>query len=321
MDRTVTYSASICIPLCRECANLCSYCGFVAPGDGLIPTAQMEALIRRGALQGAREALLMSGEGVEGLADLKRKLTERNYKSLVEFAADAALRALKRGLLPHTNIGVLEEEELAALKEVNASMGLMLENVNESFGRRVHPGKRIRRRLDTIAAAGRLEIPFTTGILVGLGETQADRLKSLEALAALSEAHDHIQEIIIQNYVPNQRSTIVRQRLGLAEYEELIKTSRSLMPAVPVQVPPNLNPHWLDCVRFGARDLGGISTQPDLVNPGRPWRPAAWYSRVLEAAGYRLVRRLPVYERFIERGWTSPAIRRVISDAKRSMAS
>jgi FO synthase subunit 1 len=321
MERTVTYSASICIPLSRECANLCGYCGFVEPGDGLVSTAKMEALIRRGALQDASEALLMSGEGLDGNALVMDKLAERNYSSLTEFAADAARRALKRGLLPHTNIGVLDEEELSVLKPVNASMGLMLENVNEAFGRRVHPGKSIRQRLETIAAAGRLEIPFTTGILVGLGESQADRLESLEVLAALSETYDHIQEIIIQNYVPNRRSTIARLRLGLAEYEELISVSRSLMPAVPVQVPPNLNPNWLDCVRFGARDLGGISTQADLVNPGRPWRPAAWYGRLLEAAGYRLLRRLPVYERFIRRGWFSPAVGEVLLHAKRSLAS
>jgi FO synthase subunit 1 len=267
------------------------------------------------------EILLMSGEGLESLPGPKRQLAERNYPSLVEFAADVARRALKRGLLPHTNIGVLTEEELEHLKPLNASMGLMLENANEGFGRKVHPGKSISRRLETIAAAGRLQIPFTTGILVGLGETQGDRLKSLETLATIHDAYGHLQELIIQNYVPNTRSTIARHRLRLGEYEELISVSQRLMPDVPVQVPPNLNAHWLDCVRFGARDLGGVSTQPDSVNSARPWQPSAWYGRVLEEAGYRLVRRLPVYQRFIERGWVSPAVSEVIFHVQRSVAS
>lgn len=263
----------------------------------------------------------MSGEGLEGLPGLRRRFSERNYSSFVEFAADIARRSLKRGLLPHTNIGVLTEEELAVLKPLNASLGLMLENANEDFGLKVHPAKSISRRLETITAAGRLQIPFTTGILVGLGESGEDRLKSLETLAVIHDDYGHLQEIIIQNYVPNRRSTIARQRLSLGDYEELIAVSRRLMPDVPVQIPPNLNAHWLDCVRLGARDLGGISTQPDTVNPGRPWRPEAWYGRILEKAGYRLARRLPVYERFIERGWVSPAVSEVIFHVQRSLAS
>lgn len=321
MEKTVTYSASVCVPLSRECANLCGYCGFVSPGGGLISTGEMEAIIRRGALQGAGEALLMSGEGLDSMAEIRRLLAERSYGSMAEFAADAARRALKRGLLPHTNIGPLSAEELKLLKPVNASVGLMLENANEAFGRRVHPGKSIRRRVETIEEAGRLQIPFTSGILVGLGESRADRLESLETLAALNDRYGHLQEVIIQPYVPNPRSTVVRLKPSLSDYKELIALSLKLMPEVPVQVPPNLNPHWLDCVRFGASDLGGISTQGDFVNPGRPWRPAAWYASILKEAGFTLSRRMPVYERFIERGWMSPAVGEVISHVKRQVAS
>lgn len=321
VDRTVTYSASVCVPLSRECASLCGYCGFVSPGDGLISASEMEAIMRRGALQGAGEALLMSGEGLDGMPEIRRLLAERSYGNMAEFAADAARRALTRGLVPHTNIGPLSEEELRLLKPVNASLGLMLENADEAFGRGVHPAKSIRRRIETIEAAGRLQIPFTSGILVGLGECRADRFQSLERLAALNDQHGHLQEVIIQPYTPNPRSTVVRLRLGPSDYKELIAFSLRLMPEVPVQVPPNLNPHWLDCVRFGARDLGGISTQGDFINPGRPWRPAAWYGRILKEAGFTLNRRLPAYERFIERGWVSPAVGEVISHVKRQVAS
>ncbi len=321
MDRTVTYSASVCIPLSRACANRCGYCGFRDPAAGLIGAAQAEAILRRGALEGATEVLLMSGEGLEDLARPSRELAERSYSSPVEFAYDVARRALKRGLLPHTNIGPMTEEELQRLKPVNASMGLMLENANEAFGRRVHPGKSVRARLDTITAAGRLAIPFTTGLLLGLGETQADRLQSLEVLAALQATYGHLQEIIFQPFVPNRLSTIARQRVPLADFAELVRVSLELMPGVTVQVPPNLTPHWLDVVRFGARDLGGLSTRPDLVNPGRPWKPAAWYGRLLAEAGWRLVRRLPVYPRFIEQGWVSPAVVEVIDHVERRLAS
>ena len=319
--RTVTYSSSLGVPLTRACVNLCRYCGFAEPEAGLISTAHLEAMLRGGAVEGAVEALLMSGEGSDDISLVRRQLAERGYGSMASFAADIALRALKRGLLPHTNIGVLKQEDLEMLKPVNASLGLMLENVNEEFGRLVHPGKSIAERLETIAAAGRLQIPFTTGILVGMGESQGDRLKSLEALAALNDSYGHLQEIIIQNYVPNRHSTVVRQRLSMREYEELIAASLSLMPDAAVQIPPNLNARWLDCVRAGARDLGGISTQTDLVNAFRPWQPAAWYAGLLEAAGYRLVRRLPVYDRFIERGWLSPAVAEVTAYVQRSVAS
>ena len=309
MEGWVTYSKSITIPLSRACLYYCLYCAFREDGVGLIPGGELDRLIYRARMDGYSEALLMSGERPEGRDEVREELKALGFKDFIDFALALSFRLLKEGLLPHTNIGCLNYEELERLKEANASMGLMLENINAEFGKRVHPQKDISARLKTIESAGMLKIPFTTGILIGLGESQEDRINSLKAIAETHKRYGHIQEIIIQPYTPNSRSRLIPHPPAFEELIELVVTSRRIMPDVVVQIPPNLTPRWLELIPYGAGDLGGISKEGDLINPENPWEGEEDYARLLMERGYRLKRRLPIYKRFYKMGWYSKAVK------------
>jgi len=250
-------------------------------------------------------------------------------------------RALERGLLPHTNLGVLSGEDLARLREVTASQGLMLESISERLMETVHAGsptKHPARRLETIRTAGELKIPFTSGILVGIGESETERMESLEALAAVHAEHGHIQEVILQNFVPHQRyygeepaqiaDEAAREywRTGVADgrpelplpewacpvdiddMKRLIAETRRLMPDVGIQIPPNLADWWGELVAAGATDLGGLSANGDHISPEHPFPSPHQVRKQLQADGYALTERLCVYPQYIDPEWISPAV-------------
>jgi FO synthase len=208
MRRRVTYSRNLTLSLSRTCQCHCKYCAFATHRAHLYAPEEVLAIVDGAARRGIKELLVLTGERPEVNGDVAAKLAEYGHSDFTAYVAWACERALERGILPHTNLGVLSGEDLARLREVTASQGLMLESVSERLMETVHAGsptKHPRRRLETIRAAGALRIPFTSGILVGIGEREQERIASLEALAEVHSEYGHIQEVILQNFVPHQR--------------------------------------------------------------------------------------------------------------------
>ncbi len=299
--RAVTYSRSITLVLTHDCPWHCRYCGFRSDGEGLLSDGEMERIIREAQQGGAREALLISGERPGGMPHIQEELAWRGYGDFWEFANRVAERCAEAGLFPHGNFGRMTEEELVRLRPNFVSMGMMLESVRDHS--ECAPEKKVAGRIAGMEAAGRAKVPFTSGILVGWGESQASRLQSLEVLAEIHSKHGHLQEILIQRYVPNAGS---RWSAGVAptlsEYAEMMQAWRDWAPGVAIQIPPNLEPRWVDLLHE-LDDLGGISWARDEVNPSRPWEQVGLYEKRCEAKGRKLVERLPVYQSHSTREW------------------
>ena len=311
--RAITYSPSLTIPLTHDCPWDCAYCGYRSDRSGLVTGEEFERLLALARRQGATEVLFLSGEVPDTMPHLREELGRRGHGSFIDFTRWACERVLEAGMLPHTNIGALSQAQFEALGPVNASMGLMLENVEDAFNRTVAPQKSAAGRLRAIEAAGRARVPFTSGILVGLGESHASRLRSLDALADVHARHGHLQEIILQNYVPNARSRLptAPPPPSLEEMVDLVRHWRSVAPGVPVQIPPNIQPHWEALLPL-VDDLGGISAEGDLVNFEHPWDPPTRYAEACARHGLGLRHRWAVYDAYVERGWVSGRVREVI---------
>jgi 7,8-didemethyl-8-hydroxy-5-deazariboflavin synthase CofH subunit/7,8-didemethyl-8-hydroxy-5-deazariboflavin synthase CofG subunit len=293
--KVLTWSASYTVDITYRCAKRCGYCEYRSEDGGLIPWETIDAQLDEAAGLGVREILVMSGEQPWLLPDLELS----DEVAFVDRVAEVCARALDRGLLPHTNVGLLTAESLARLKPLNVSMGLMLETGTDDI--RAHAnggGKRVVDRLRHIEAAGRLRIPFTTGILVGIGETAEHREHALRLIADVQGRHGHIQEVIIQNFVPKP-GTPMGDLPGadLATMRETVRTARRVLPgSITIQVPPNLlDRDWTLLVEDGARDLGGISVNGDSVSPAQRWEPVEVLRRRARDIGYALHERLPVY--------------------------
>jgi FO synthase len=208
MRRRVTFSRNLTLSLSRTCQCYCKYCAFATHQAHLYSPPQVLEILDGAARRNVKELLVLTGERPEVHPEVAARLADYGHADFTGYVAWVCERALERGMLPHTNLGVLERDDLARLREVTASQGLMLESISERLMETVHAGtptKHPRRRLATIAAAGELKIPFTSGILVGIGESEQERIQSLEAIAELHERHGHIQEVILQNFVPHQR--------------------------------------------------------------------------------------------------------------------
>src|ERR687888_947401 len=204
--RRVTFSRNFTLSLSRTCRCYCKYCAFATHRPHLHEPEEVEALLDRAARRRIKELLVLTGERPEVNPHVAARLRELGHPDFVSYVAWVCERALERGLLPHTNLGVLSREDLARLREVTASQGLMLESVNPDLvAHQGSPTKHPAHRLETIRAAGELRIPFTSGILVGIGESPEERMASLEALAAVHADFGHLQEVILQNFVPHRR--------------------------------------------------------------------------------------------------------------------
>jgi FO synthase len=204
--RRITFSRNYALSLSRTCRCYCKYCAFATHGAHLHPPEEVERQLDEAARRGCKELLVLTGEKPELNPTVAGWLHEYGHDDFTSYVVWACERALERGLLPHSNLGVLTKEELARLREVNASLGLMLESVSERLMETVHAGSPTKHpacRLETIEAAGELRIAFTSGILVGIGESEQERFASLEALAAVQRRYGHIQEVILQNFVPH----------------------------------------------------------------------------------------------------------------------
>ncbi|MFW5928984.1 MAG: 7,8-didemethyl-8-hydroxy-5-deazariboflavin synthase subunit CofG, partial [Halobacteriota archaeon] len=265
----------------------------------------VDEVLERGVEAGCTEALFSFGTRPEVYPSVHEGLREHGHETAVDYLFECCERALDRGLLPHSNPGLLEHDEIERLREVNASMGLMLETTAEVDAHRGFESKTPWRRLRHLDDAGRLDVPFTTGLLVGLGETWRDRVESLLALRDVHRRHGHVQEVIIQNVVSNERSDYERPSFDVVA--RVVRLARSILPDdVEIQVPPNLTPRVPDLVRLGVGDLGGVSpVTVDHVNPDYAWPAIERLRDVAGEAGASLVERLPVYETYLTEGWCS----------------
>ena len=256
---------------------------------------------------GATEALFTFGERPEESPVFRERLAAIGYSSTVDYVLELCKIAVEYNLLPHTNAGALSYAELRKLQPYNASMGLMLETTALL---RVHdnsPGKNPVFRLRTIENAGMLKIPFTTGILVGIGEKLYDRRESLEAIKKLHERHDHIQEVIIQPFYPKPNTPMKNHPSpSIDDMKRTVYMARQILPEeIAIQIPPNLSP--LELIRNGATDLGGISSQTiDYINPEATWPTEADMRAGIYPIPLR--ERLPIYPRFVRMGWYSSEI-------------
>ena len=304
----VTYSPKVFIPLTMLCRDKCGYCTFAQPPARLerpyLEPEEVLAIARHGASQGCHEALFTLGERPELRYPIAQEwLAERGYDSTVDYlVAMCRLVRDETGLLPHANAGALFEDELAALREVSPSQGMMLESLNEDLlCHRGCPDKEPQRRLQTLSTAGALKIPFTTGLLIGIGESLDDRI---EALCAIRDSHNefgHIQEVIIQNFLP---------KLGTAmhssppcppdEYLHAIALARLILPSeIHLQAPPNLSDEFGGLLLAGIDDWGGVSpVTADHVNPERPWPDLERLEEVTNAYGFNLAPRLTIHPEF-----------------------
>jgi FO synthase len=322
----ITWSPKVFIPLTMACRDRCGYCTFAKPparlASAYLGPDEVLAIARAGAEAGCHEALFTLGERPEERYPSARDwLQHRGRSSTVEYLAEAcSLVRDQTGLLPHANAGALSAEELALLRPVSASQGMMLESLRDDLScHHASPDKAPGRRLATIEEAGRLSIPFTTGILVGIGEDEADRLAALEAIAAAHRRWGHVQEVIVQNFLPKP-GTAMHAAPPCPEQDHVRAVALArlvLPPEVHVQAPPNLATDLSRLLAAGIDDWGGVSPlTPDHVNPERPWPAHQMLEKATEAAGFVLAPRLAIYPSFAaepER-WLDPAMRFLVLD-------
>ncbi len=305
----VTYSPKVFIPLTMLCRDRCGYCTFAQPPARLDrPYLDLDDVLEiavAGATSGCHEALFTLGERPEERYPVAAQwLRDHGYDSTVHYltVAAEAVRA-ETGLLPHANAGALYPDELAALRAVAPSQGMMLESlVPDLAAHRGSPDKVPERRLATLEAAGELAIPFTTGILVGIGETRADRIAALEAIAASHARHGHVQEVIVQNFLPKAGTAMHRAApCDPDDFVDAIALARLILPPeVHVQAPPNLSDDFGHLLDAGIDDWGGISpVTADHVNPERPWPALDRIRAVTEAHGHTLAPRLTAHPAWV----------------------
>lgn len=323
----VTYSPKVFIPLTMLCRDRCGYCTFAkAPARLVSPYLSIDevlAVARSGAAAGCHEALFTLGERPElRYPSAARWLEEHGFGSTVEYLVHACAVVLEEtGLLPHANGGALFQDELASLRPVTASQGMMLEALDDRLdAHRRSPDKAPSRRLATLEAAGRLSIPFTTGILVGFGETRHDRLVALQAIAEAHRRHGHVQEVIVQPFLPKPGTAM--RRHPTCPREELlwsIAAARIILPGdVHLQAPPNLSDDLAGLLSAGIDDWGGVSpVTVDHVNPERRWPELRKLEAVCRASGRELAPRLTVYPTFAHTPgrWLDPAVRPAVLGA------
>jgi len=304
----VTYSPKVFIPLTMLCQDRCGYCTFAQPPARLdspyLDPEQVLAIAQAGADAGCHEALFTLGERPELRYPAAQEwLREHGYETTIEYlVAMAEMVRDKTGLLPHANAGALHDDELVALRRVSPSQGMMIESLNADLEcHRGSPDKTPERRLATLEAAGRLSIPFTTGILVGIGESRQDRIDALEAIAASHERHGHVQEVIVQNFLPKDGTAMHKAPPCPADdYLEAIALARLILPtSIHLQAPPNLSDDFGPLLAAGIDDWGGVSPiTADHVNPERPWPALDRIREVTEDAGFELAPRLTIYPEF-----------------------
>ena len=309
----VTYSRKVFIPLTNLCRDYCGYCTFRRNpghlGAHTMTPDEVMSVVRAGEKMGCTEALFSLGDKPElAFPEMRETLGRMGYKSTLHYLEAMCEVVLREtSLLPHPNPGLLSAEWIARLAKVSPSMGLMLETTNASLlvpgaAHDNAPDKVPAKRLRTIEEAGKQNVPFTTGLLIGIGETPEDRVDTLLAIRELHRRYGHIQEVIIQNF--RAKPEIPMRDWPEPTQSEMMRTiavARLLMPDVNIQAPPNLSaPYYDELLDAGINDWGGISPlTPDFINPEKPWPHLLQLKLRTEAKGYLLRQRLPVYAEFV----------------------
>jgi FO synthase len=338
MRRRVTFSRNLTLSLSRTCVSHCKYCAFATHKPHLHEPDEVERLLDGAARRRVKELLVLTGDDPGHHPGVRERLTRLGFDDFVAYVVWCCERALERGILPHTNLGALSRDDLARLREVTASQGMMLESLRDDLvAHQGSPTKDPALRLATLEAAGELRIPFTSGILVGIGESEEDRMEALAALAHLHERYGHLQEVILQNFVPHPRYygaepgeiAAEAQRgerapgealelpawaseIRLDDLRRLVRECRRLMPDVGIQIPPNLSDWWLALVAEGATDLGGLSANGDHISPEHPFPSVHEMRKRLASEGHALTERLCVYPQYMDADWLEQGVLDVI---------
>jgi 7,8-didemethyl-8-hydroxy-5-deazariboflavin synthase CofG subunit len=314
--RTITYSRKVFLPLTNLCRDDCGYCTFKRdpgePGAHTMSLDEVLAVCEAGARLSCKEALLSLGDKPEArFPEHRAWLGHHGYRTTLEYVRAAAEAIVRHTpLLPHANPGLMTERDLLALRESNVSVGLMLETAADRLAapggpHDRAPDKRPQLRLRTLEAAGRVGIAFTTGILIGIGETRAERVDALLAIRSVHARYGHVQEIIVQNFRAKPGIPMARQpEPDLEELRRTIAAARLLFgPAMNIQAPPNLSPGaYPALVAAGLNDWGGVSPLTiDYINPEAPWPHLTALARGTAAAGAELRERLAIYPEFVNR--------------------
>jgi len=341
----VTFSRNVTLSLSRTCVSHCKYCAFQTHQTHLHTPDEVTALLDRAVKRQVKELLVLTGDDPAHHPGVRARLAELGFADFVAYVAWCCEQALDRGLLPHTNLGALSRSELARLREVTASQGLMLESTRDDLvAHQGSPTKDPKLRLQTIRWAGELKIPFTSGILLGIGETREDRVDALRALAEVHAEYGHLQEIILQNFVPHRKyygeepadiATEAAERfwrtglrevggrdavrvpawaspVSLDDLIDVIGVAQELLPGVGIQVPPNLSEHWPELVAAGATDLGGLSSNGDHISPEHPFPSPHQVRKRLAQDGVALTERLCVYGRYLDPEWVEQHVLDVV---------
>jgi len=327
----ITFSKNFTLSLSNFCQNQCGYCFYnqTIPKENkednvvLIKEDTIKNFIQTAIKYRCTEALLMSGEAPDNFKEVQTELEKRNCNDFLLFVRSLSERLLDVNLLPHTNIGMLTYTQLKNLKECNASMGLMLESTCESLSKigGVHensPSKTPENRINHIINAGKLKIPFTTGLLLGIGEKFQDRVNDLLLIKEINLEYNHIQEVIIQNFT--EKMGIQYHPDKLISIEETLKVAGIakliLGNEVVIQVPPNLIQNYeKEALEMGIDDFGGISPFTlDYINPNYTWPKIDFLEKICESNGYKLRERLPIYKKYInKKGFCSERIKKSIN--------
>jgi len=308
---SVTFSKKAFFNIVNLCKDTCSYCTYKSePGEAklsLMSKQQISELLVLAKKYKCVEALFVTGEQPEQrYPEARDWLKENGFKTTVEYLIHSSELALETGLFPHTNAGNLNYEEMKELKKTNVSMGVMLENVSERLTEKGMPhhlaaSKRPKARLEILENSGKLGIPMTTGILVGIGETMDEIIDSLFAIKQLNDKHGNIQEVILQNFQPKQDTKMKDEPSADEKYFKLVVAlSRIIMPQMNIQIPPNLSPKsYQSFLSVGINDWGGISPlTPDFVNPEFSWPEIDKVDENTKKAGYDLKCRFPIYPEY-----------------------
>lgn len=310
---TITYSRKVFIPLTRMCRDECGYCAFVvrpgSPAARYMTPDEVLAVAEQGRRLGCKEALFSLGEKPElRYPEARAALAGLGYTNTIDYLRDmCAMVARETGLIPHANPGAMSEDEIRMLKPVTGSMGMMIENVSRRLTRKgmphyACPDKVPVQRLRTLERAGRLGVPFTTGILIGIGETWSEQIDSLTAIGEIHAEYGHIQEVIVQNFRAKPGTPMEHHpEPSLDDMMRTLAVARLILdPSISLQAPPNLEQEYGRYLRAGLNDWGGVSPLTrDFINPERAWPQIAQLREATEKEGYALQERLTIYPRFL----------------------
>ena len=313
--RVITYTQNVFLPLTTVCRNRCGYCSFRTPvqEECLMDPGDVDQTLRDAAAAGCTEALFTFGERPEEEPGFPAMLKKAGYATILDYCEAMCKKSIGYGILPHTNAGILTSDEMERLRKVNASMGLMLETTAKIPAHANSKGKEPEVRFAMMEDAGKLKIPFTTGLLLGIGETMEDREDSFSAIRDIHKRYGHIQEVIIQNFCPKP-GTLMAQKAGPGTDEicVTIQMARDILPDdIAIQIPPNL----IDASKLipcGVDDLGGVSPLTiDYINPEHPWPAMDELKRI--AGNAELRERLCIYPQYIKSGWYNPDLQALIN--------